>query len=63
MRTKLDIYVFCYYHLVDTSTVGALVPESIILPVVSVLSLSRYLYRRSISSRGYHPPSSQCSIT
>jgi len=34
MRTKIDIYVFYYYHWVNTSAGGLLVPEGIIRPVV-----------------------------
>jgi hypothetical protein len=35
MRTKYDIFVFYYYHWVDSSASGLLVPEIIIRPVVS----------------------------
>ena len=35
MRTKYDIFVFYYYHCVDISAGGLLVPEVIIRPVVS----------------------------
>ena len=73
-----------YYHKVDTSADGRLVPEDTIHPIVSItvtrwipllvdyqsqripsiqqsllLSLGGYLCLWTISSRGYHPPSSQ----
>jgi hypothetical protein len=33
-RSKFDIFVFYYYHLIDTTVGGLLVPEGIILSVV-----------------------------
>ena len=35
VRTKLDIYVVVYYHWVDTSAGGLLVPQCIIHPMES----------------------------
>ena len=46
VRTKNDI-CFYYYHWIDTSAGGLLVPEGII-------SLGRYLCWWTISPRGYH---------
>jgi hypothetical protein len=47
--TKFDIYLFFfyYYHWVDISAGGLLVPKGIIRPVVSALTLTwliRYIY-------------------
>jgi len=39
----LDIYIFYYYHLVDTSASGLLVPEGIIHPVVCALTLTLFV--------------------
>jgi hypothetical protein len=37
VRTKCDIYVFFYYyHCIDTSACGLLVPEGITSPIVTV---------------------------
>jgi hypothetical protein len=47
----------CFYHWVDTSADGLLVPESIIRPVVK---LGRYICWWTIIPRGYQPPSNQC---
>jgi hypothetical protein len=39
MCTKFDIYVFKYYHLVDTSAGGLLGSQGIIHSVISALAL------------------------
>jgi len=47
VRTKYDIFVFYYYHCVDISACGLLVPKGIISPVVSASALTwfiRYIY-------------------
>ena len=48
LNENFDIYVFYYYHWVDTSAGGLLVPKGIIRPVVSVVSalpwFIRYIY-------------------
>ena len=49
----------CFNHWVNTTLGGLLVPEGIILPVVSV-SLGQYHSWSTISLRGYYSPSSQC---
>jgi hypothetical protein len=43
LRTKFDIYVCKYYHRVDTSAGGLLVPESIIRPEVSASALAWFI--------------------
>ena len=47
--------MFYHYHCGDTYDGGVLVPDGIILRVLS-LSLWRYLKWRCISPRGYYPP-------
>ena len=47
----------CFYHRVNTSVGGLLVPEGIMRPVL-FLSLGQYLCWWTISPRGYHTPSS-----
>ena len=44
MRTKLRFY---YYHWVDTSAVGLLIPHSIFRPVVSAIFITE-IYSSSI---------------
>ena len=48
-----------YYHQVDTSAGGLVVPEDTIHQQSVLLSLGGYLCWWTISPRGYHPPSSQ----
>jgi len=43
MLTKFDIYVFHYYHWVDTSDCKLLVPEDIIRQVVSASELTWFI--------------------
>ena len=43
LHTKFDIYNLYYYHWVDTSAGGQLVPEGIIHQVVSVLTLTWFI--------------------
>ena len=50
----------CFYHWVNTTLGGLLVPEGIILPVVSVPITGSIPLLGIISPRGYHSPSSQC---
>jgi hypothetical protein len=47
LHTKFDICIFHYYHWVDTSAGGLLVPEAIIHPVANASALTwfiRYIY-------------------
>jgi hypothetical protein len=47
----MNSYCFYYYHWVDTSADGLLVPEGIIHPVVSASALTwfiRYIYYRNL---------------
>ena len=46
----------CYYHLVDTSAGGLLVPQDIIPQQSVLLSFGRYLCWWIISPLGYYPP-------
>ena len=50
----------CFYHWVNTTLGGLLVPEVIILPVVSVSITRSTPLLVDYQSRGYHSPSSQC---
>ena len=50
----------CYYHQVDVTAGGLLVPKGIVCSVVVLLSLGRYHCWWTISSQGYRLPSSQC---
>ena len=45
VHNKTDIYHFFYHHWANTSAGGLLVPDGIILPVVSVLALT-WLYEK-----------------
>lgn len=42
-QTNIYINVFMNYHWIDTSAGGQLVPEGIILPVVSVSAPTRFI--------------------
>ena len=50
----------CFYHWVNTTLGGLLVPEDIILPVVSVSITGSIPLLVDYQSRRYHSPSSQC---
>jgi hypothetical protein len=43
VRTELNIYAFFYYHWVDTSDGGLLVPDGIIRPIVSDSELTLFI--------------------
>jgi len=43
VHTKLDIYVFYYYHWVDTSAGGLLVPNGIIHPLYGNFRLTGFI--------------------
>ena len=63
MRTKIIYLRFYYYHWVDITAGGLLVPKGIVCPVVVLLSLGRYHCWWTISSQGYRLPSSGVTIT
>jgi hypothetical protein len=40
---RLDVFVFIFYHWVNTSVGGLIVPEGIIRPVVGVSALTWFI--------------------